>query len=357
MLMEQLLNTPAKWMTTSQDDRDIVLTSRIRLARNIDKTPFPGWATRQERAKIWEQATDAARTLTAMKGAYCFELSNMEQQNKQLLVERHLISRELAARGDSSGVMISKNQQSSIMFNEEDHFRIQAIYPGLQLKRAWTGITKIDSELESKIPYAYNSQLGYLTACPSNLGTGMRASAMLHLPGLIITEQMNKVMQAAHQLNMTIRGLYGEGTEATGNLVQISNQSTLGETEPTIIEQMNRFISDLCHQEWNARKQLLKGAPLTLKDRVGRAFGILTNASILPTKEALGLISFVRLGASLKMLDPGLLKEINSLILELQPAHIQRNQSSQPLTSETRDILRADIVRKYLGRFSLTIND
>ena len=237
--------------------------------------------------------------LNSKKGQSEEYLSELNQQQKQLLVERHLISRELAARSEGCAVLISRNQNASILFNEEDHLRLQYILPGIQLKKAWNAVSKIDSGLEAKLPYAYNTRLGYLTACPTNLGTGMRASVMMHLPGLVISEQMQQVVQAAVQLNITVRGLYGEGTEATGNLFQISNQSTLGDSEEQIVERMTRFTSDLAHQEWNARRKLLQSASLQVKDRVSRAYGLLTNATLLSTQEALGLLSFLRMGASL----------------------------------------------------------
>lgn len=247
MLFDDLLNNPAKWMVESRDEHDIVLTSRIRLARNLTATPFPGWATRQQREETLKLTSGEARQIPVMKGGYYAELSGLTQQQKQLLVERHLISRELAARSEGCAVLISRSQNASILFNEEDHLRLQYILPGIQLKKAWGAISKIDSELEARLPYAYNTRLGYITACPTNLGTGMRASVMMHLPGLVISEQMQQVVQAAAQLNITVRGLYGEGTEATGNLFQISNQSTLGDSEDQIVERMTRFTSDLAH--------------------------------------------------------------------------------------------------------------
>lgn len=349
MLFDELLNHPAKWMVESRDEHDIVLTSRIRIARNLTATPFPGWATRQQRAEILKLSSQEAIQLPAMKGSYYAELSTLNQQQKQLLVERHLISRELAARADGCAVLISRNQNASILFNEEDHLRIQYILPGIQLKKAWNSLSKIDSELEGKLSYAYNTRLGYLTSCPSNLGTGMRASVMMHLPGLVIAEQMQQVVQAAVQLNITVRGLYGEGTEATGNLFQISNQSTLGDSEEQIVERMTRFTSDLAHQEWNARRRLLQSSSLQVKDRVSRAYGLLTNATLLSTQEALGLISFLRMGASLDIFSHQALKHVNKTILNIQPAHLARFSAAEQTTPEDRDQIRASIIRQELA--------
>ena len=349
MLFDDLLTNPAKWMVESKDAHDIALTSRSRLARNLTATPFPGWATRQQRADTLALTSAEARQLPAMKGGYYAELSELNQQQKQLLVERHLISRELAARSEGCAVLISRNQNASILFNEEGHLRLQYILPGIQLKKAWNAVSKIDSGLEAKLPYAYNTRLGYLTACPTNLGTGMRASVMMHLPGLVISEQMQQVVQAAVQLNITVRGLYGEGTEATGNLFQISSQSTLGDSEEQIVERMTRFTSDLAHQEWTARRKLLQSASLQAKDRVSRAYGLLTNATLLSTQEALGLLSFLRMGASLDIFSHQALKHVNKTILNIQPAHLARLSTTEQTSSEDRDQIRADIIRKELS--------
>lgn len=349
MLFDDLLNTPAKWMVESRDEHDIVLTSRIRLARNLTATPFPGWATRQQRADTLAQTSAEARQLAAMKGGYYAELSELDQQKKQLLVERHLISRELAARAEGCAVLVSRTQNASILFNEEDHLRLQYILPGIQLKKAWAAVSKIDSELEDRLPYAYNTRLGYITACPTNLGTGMRASVMMHLPGLVISEQMQQVVQAAVQLNITIRGLYGEGTEATGNLFQISNQSTLGDSEEQIVERMTRFTADLANQEWNARRRLLQASNLQVKDRVSRAYGLLTNATLLSTQEALGLLSFLRMGASLDIFSNQALKHVNKTIMNIQPAHLAHLAPAAQATPEDRDQIRANIIRKELS--------
>ena len=337
MLFDDLLNNPAKWMVESRDEHDIVLTSRIRLARNLTATPFPGWATRQQREETLKLTSGEARQIPVMKGGYYAELSGLTQQQKQLLVERHLISRELAARSEGCAVLISRSQNASILFNEEDHLRLQYILPGIQLKKAWGAISKIDSELEARLPYAYNTRLGYLTACPTNLGTGMRASVMMHLPGLVISEQMQQVVQAAVQLNITVRGLYGEGTEATGD------------SEDQIVERMTRFTSDLAHQEWNARRRLLQASSLQVKDRVSRAYGLLTNATLLSTQEALALLSFLRMGASLDIFSHQALKNVNKTILNIQPAHLARLSTTDQTTPEDRDQIRADIIRKELS--------
>ncbi len=348
MPLNSLLNTPAKWMVEPGDEHDIVLSCRIRLARNLKATPFPGWATRQQRQEILSRTTEVVRSLPALKGGYYAELSELTQHEKQLLVERHLISRELAARAEGCAVLVSGNQNVSILFNEEDHLRLQYILPGIELKKAWTAVSKIDSALEEKLPYAYNRRLGYLTACPSNVGTGMRASVMMHLPGLVIADKIQQVMQAAAKLNITVRGLYGEGSDASGNLFQISNQDTLGESEDKIIGRMTRFAKDLAHQEWNARRALVKTSPLQVKDRIGRSYGLLTHATLMSTQEALALLSFLRMGASVGLFEHPGMAHVNHTVLNLQPAHLALIAGGAQDGGEARDLLRAQLIRNEL---------
>ncbi len=348
MPLDTVLNNPAAWMVEPGDEHDIVLSCRVRLARNLKATPFPGWATRHQRQAILEQSSDAARSLPAMKGGFYAELSELNQHNKQLLVERHLISRELAARAEGCAVLISHNQNVSILFNEEDHLRLQYILPGIQLKKAWAAISKIDSALEEKLPYAYSRRLGYLTACPSNLGTGMRASVMMHLPGLVMAEKLQQVIQAANSLNITVRGLYGEGSDASGNLFQISNQDTLGDSEQKIIDRITRFSADLAHQEWNARRALLKHSPIQVKDRVDRAYGLLTHASLMSTQEGLALLSFLRMGASLGLFEHPGMAHVNYTVLNILPAHLSHIAGHTHESAEARDFLRATLIRNEL---------
>lgn len=349
MLFDDLLNNPAKWMVESRDEHDIVLTSRIRLGAQPDRhplsrlghTPAEG---RNAEAHFRRSAPNPRHEGRLLCGAL---RSYPATETVAGGTPPHFPGTGGASEG--CAVLISRSQNASILFNEEDHLRLQYILPGIQLKKAWGAISKIDSELEARLPYAYNTRLGYLTACPTNLGTGMRASVMMHLPGLVISEQMQQVVQAAAQLNITVRGLYGEGTEATGNLFQISNQSTLGDSEDQIVERMTRFTSDLAHQEWNARRRLLQSSSLQVKDRVSRAYGLLTNATLLSTQEALALLSFLRMGASLDIFSHQALKNVNKTIMNIQPAHLARLSTTDQTTSEHRDQIRADMIRKELS--------
>ncbi|MGC3988456.1 MAG: protein arginine kinase [Chthoniobacteraceae bacterium] len=269
---------------------------------------------------------------------------------KQVLVERHLISREQAQKTYGSAVVMNKRQTLSIMINEEDHLRMQAIRSGLQLKTAYKMIDKVDTSLEDRLDFAFHSHLGYLTACPTNIGTGMRASAMLHLPALVLSEQINQIIQAVNKIGLAVRGLYGEGTEALGNLFQVSNQTTLGDREEEIIGSLSKTIEKIIEHEQNARQVLLQKRIGTLCDNIGRAYGILGHAHSMNSKEALNLLSYMKLGVDLGFFPVECQSAIDELFMETQPAHLQKN-SQQKLAAEERDSLRAAIIRAKLKVF------
>jgi len=246
--------------------------------------------------------------------------------------------------------VMNRKQTLSIMINEEDHLRMQSIRSGLQLKQAFKLIDKVDSELEHKLDFAFHPQLGYLTACPTNVGTGMRASAMVHLPALVLSEQINQVIQAVNKIGLAVRGLYGEGTEALGNLFQVSNQTTLGEKEDDIINRLNKVIEQIIEHEQNARGTLLQKKPTTLLDHVGRGYGILRHAYSMNSKEALNHLSFMKLGIDLGLFPEEWRVPNDELFMETQPAHLQKG-SQQKLAAEERDALRAEIIRVKLAKF------
>ena len=347
MRFATLIKHPADWMTGGEGGHGAVLTSRIRLARNLHRHPFPGWAKRDQRTAALELMRPAVESLAAMKGAFSHELVHLTSVQKQVLVERHLISREHAARGEGSAAVIERRQTFSLMLNEEDHLRMQAIRPGLQLTAAFTALSALDSELESALQFAFDPTLGYLTTCPTNLGTGLRASAMLHLPGLVLSDQIDQVLQAVNKIGLAVRGLYGEGTESLGNLYQISNQSTLGESEETIIRRLERVISQVSNHEQNAREKLLEDDPEMVSDKIGRAYGVLRYAHIIDSKEALNHLSLLRLGGNLGFFPAKTVTLCDSLLMDIQPAHLQLH-SGRKLSPEERDSIRAEIVRSRL---------
>ncbi|MEM0967729.1 MAG: protein arginine kinase [Verrucomicrobiota bacterium] len=337
-------------MNTAGPQSDIVVTSRIRLARNVAGYSFPGWSKKSERADLLENLRPHIEELTEMGDPFSKELKQLDAIKKQFLVERHLISREHAAKSVGSAAIINAPQTLSIMVNEEDHLRMQAILPGLQLVEAYDFLDAVDSKLENHVSYAYDNRWGYLTACPTNLGTGMRASAMLHLPALVLDEQINQVIQAVNKIGLAVRGLYGEGTEALANLFQVSNQSTLGESEPDIITKLGKVISQMIEHEQNARNKLLEEKAHVLFDHISRAYAILRHAHILPSKEALNHLSMLRLGIDLGFFAKEEQKLIDVLLMEIQPAHLQI-EARRKLGAEDRDQIRAEIMRRRLKTF------
>ncbi len=347
MRFSTLLKHPADWMTGEAEGNGVVLTSRVRLARNLRREPFPGWATKERRVSVLERVKPEVEGLPEMKDGFSQELDGLSSLQKQVLVERHLISREQAARGEGSAAIVNRKQALSLMINEEDHLRMQAIRPGLALTEAFQLVSGIDMKLESSLEFAFDHELGYLSACPTNLGTGMRASAMLHLPGLVLSDQIGQVLQAVGKLQLAVRGFFGEGTESLGNLFQISNQSTLGESEETIIRRLERVIEQVASHERSARQKLLEDDPEMVFDRVGRAYGALRHAHIIASKEALNLLSLLRLGAELKFFPPATVSACDSLLMEIQPAHLQLH-AGKKLTPEQRDAIRAEIIRTRL---------
>lgn len=347
MRFATLIKNPADWMKGAGPHSDVVMTSRVRLARNLRGYPFPGFSQERQRIELLERARPVVEDLPEMRDGYSEDYTDLSKIRKQVLVERHLVSREHAARSSGCAVVVDRKQSISIMINEEDHFRIQGIRPGLNLTSAFEVVDRVDTELESALPYAFDPKLGYLTACPTNLGTGMRASVMLHLPALVLTEQINPVIKAIGKIGLAVRGLYGEGTEALGNLFQISNQHTLGEAEPEIIAQIEKVIEGVVRSEVTARAKLKEDHQTMLRDQIGRAFAILRYAHILTSKEALNLLSMLRLGADLDLVGNCDRSLIDMLLLEIQPAHLQLN-AARELSPEERDSMRADLTRTRL---------
>ena len=351
MNLHEFLVSPAETAQRHGPHDRIVMSSRVRLARNVRGAAFPGWAKKPERVKILEMIRPAVESLPEMKGAFSEAMDNLGALDKQILVERHLISREHAAKSSGSGLVLNREESFCVMINEEDHLRMQALRPGLQLRQAWGAIDHLDSELEKKLDYAFDNELGYLTACPTNLGTGIRVSAMLHLPGLVLGEQINPIIQSVNKLGLAVRGLYGEGTEALGNVFQVSNQMTLGETETTIVERLEKVLAQIIEHEENARQTLLEKKPKVVFNHIGRAYGILANAHSISSKETMNLLSLMRLGVDMGLFPGAERSLVDELFILTQPAHLQK-QFSDKLSAEERDLLRADMVRERLKNVS-----
>jgi protein arginine kinase len=350
MKFANVTSNTGEWLRGEGPHHQIVISSRVRLARNLRNRPFPGWAKKAERTSILELVKARVEELPEMQDAFSELLQELSPLEKQVLVERHLISREHAAKGAGSAVVMNRRQTLSVMINEEDHLRMQAIRSGLQLKQAFKLVDKIDTALENQLEFAYDPRLGYLTACPTNVGTGMRASAMLHLPGLVLSELINQVIQAVSKIGLAVRGLYGEGTEAMGNLFQISNQTTLGDKEEDIINRLTKVVETIIGKEHDARQVLIQKKSNTLWDQIGRAYGVLTYAHAMTSKEALNLLSIIKLGVDLGAFPEDRRLPIDELFIDTQPAHLQKS-SQQKLNAEERDHLRAQIIRERLKLF------
>ncbi|HUF62755.1 MAG TPA: ATP--guanido phosphotransferase [Verrucomicrobiales bacterium] len=343
----ELMGRHAEWMVAKGPSSDIVVTSRVRLARNLTGHPFPGWAARSANAESLEKLLPAVEALPGLSPGLSCELAGLGRLEKRVLVERHLISREHASRSVGSAVVINASQSLSVMVNEEDHLRLQAMLPGLDLEGALQRVLHLDEALERTLQFAYDPELGYLTACPSNLGTGLRASAMLHLPGLMLTEDMEKVVQAMNQLGVAVRGLYGEGSDALGNLFQVSNQRTLGKAEKDTVQTLDRLVREIIGLELLARLRLLEEKRAGLCNQIGRAYGILRFAHRISSTETLGGLSHLRLASDLGFfgLDESAL--VDALMMEIQPAHVQWTLGEK-LPEERRDEARAEILRGRL---------
>jgi protein arginine kinase len=351
MTIASLLDSHSELTDSAASKSAIVLMTRIRLARNLAGTPFPGWAKPAQRDEIFDRCRGAISSTTAMKRCFNLPISELTDLEKQILVERHLISRELSGAKTGAGVVISKDQAISVMVNEEDHLRIQVLRAGFQLKKAWNAIDDFDSSLEEQLDFAFSPTLGYLTACPTNLGTGMRASAMMHLPALVISNQMEKVVRAVNQLGMVVRGLFGEGSDASGSIFQISNQTTLGESEDEIIKRLTSVLQSIIEHELNAREKLLEADAPKLLDKVGRAYGILQNSHVLSSSEAMNLLSLIRLGVDLGAFPEGTRSVVDRLFIEAQPGHLQHSQKGE-FDPAQRDVLRAARLRSEFANFS-----
>ena len=350
MKFANVMSTAGEWLRGEGPHHQIVISSRVRLARNLRNRAFPGWGKKPARIEVLELIRPRVEELPEMQDSFSEVLQDLSALEKQVLVERHLISREHAAKGVGSAVVMNRRQTLSIMINEEDHLRMQSIRSGLQLKQAFKLVDKVDSALEGKLEFAYDNKLGYLTACPTNVGTGMRASAMLHLPGLVLSELINQVIQAVSKIGLAVRGLYGEGTEAMGNLFQISNQTTLGEKEEEIISRLSKVIETIIEKEHDARQVLIQKRSNTLWDQIGRAYGVLTYAHAMSSKEALNLLSIMKLGVDLGAFPEDRRLPIDELFIDTQPAHLQKS-SQRKLNAEERDHLRAQIIRERLKVF------
>jgi protein arginine kinase len=349
MKLSDLTNHAGEWLRGSGPMSEIVISSRIRLARNVSGFPFLARCSRAERQAQESRTRQVILDSHLAAETLYVDLDAAPQVDRDLLVERHLISKPHASAEGARGVAIGENETISIMTNEEDHLRIQVLRSGLQLEEAWEQINQIDDQLESKLDFAFHPRFGYLTACPTNVGTGIRVSVMLHLPALKLTGEIEKVFRAAKDMRLAVRGLYGEGTEATGDFYQISNQTTLGKSEDEIIGDFKHVvIPKIIDYEHHARRTLLNDRTVALDDKVHRALGALRTARLMTSEEVLFLLSHLRMGVNLGRIKEIDIKTINELFLLTQPAHLQKMQGRK-LEGDVRRAARADYVRHRLN--------
>jgi len=346
--LDHLLKQTSEWLRGVGPASDIVMSSRIRLARNLEKLPFATRANDESQAEVLRIVREGAKKAMSFQQSLVLNMSDLDEVDRLFLVERHLISRDHASFPDHRAVVIGHGEALSVMVNEEDHLRIQALQSGLNLRDAWGMIDTIDDELSEVLPFAYSTDWGYLTCCLTNTGTGMRASVMCHLPALVINKQINKVLHAISKLGLTARGLYGEGTEALGNFFQISNQVALGRTEEELVESIERILKQVVEHEQSAREALMTNNRLQLEDRIWRAYGILSHAQTISSNETLDLLSALRLGVDLGLMKQVDRASVNELLIGSQPAHLQKLQGSK-LSTEERDAKRAALIRRRLG--------
>jgi protein arginine kinase len=347
--LNDLARNSGEWLRGTGPESDIVISSRIRLARNLAEFPFISRASPQDRAQIERIMRECILNTNTSGDLFYLAVDELEGVDRQFLVERHLISREHAESQGRRAVAIDRAEKFSLMINEEDHLRMQVLQSGLNLQGVWEQISRIDDSIEQKVTYAFHDKLGYLTACPTNVGTGMRVSVMLHLPALVITRQIDKVFRSLQKISLAVRGLFGEGSQAMGDFYQISNQITLGRSETELVQQVSDIVPVIIDYERQARQFLIKESQENLHDRVSRAYGILRTAQTISSEETMHLLSSVRMGVNLGLIQDLQIAHINELFIHTQPAHLQKMAGNE-LGSADRNIERARYLRQYLNR-------
>jgi protein arginine kinase len=343
-----LFSTTSPWLMGEGPHAEMVLSTRIRLARNLRDVPFTHRAREEQLQGVLASVTSAAQQSPSLRDGLLLRMSECSPIERQVLVERHLVSHELGDGARPRGILVAPDQRLSLMINEEDHLRLQALTPGFQLAEAWSLADRGDDELDPSLEFAFSEEIGYLTSCPTNAGTGLRASVLIHLPALVLLEEIQRVLKSVMQVGLNVRGLYGEHSEVMGNLFQISNQTTLGRSERDSIESLERVTRQIIETEERARERMLRDARVQIEDKVWRAYGTLRFCRSIHAREVINLCSAVRLGVAMGL--PGLcpLRTLNELLVLTQPAHLQRSHGGE-LTPAERNIVRADLVRERLA--------
>lgn len=340
------------WISGDGPHADIILSTRIRLARNLEGYAFRETITAPQQELVTEDVLEAYEVAKPDLGDtphQFLRLVAMPDNDLTLLLERHLVSREMVKTKETAALLVGDEGRLSILLNEEDHVRIQVLTPGLQLDDCWGIAARTERVLRSRLKFAYHHRFGFLTSCPTNTGTGLRASVLIHLPGLVLTREIHKVLQGLSQIGLTFRGLYGEGSDVIGNYFQLSNQTTLGKSEEELIDHLGQITGQVIEYEENARQVLARDALDEIEDKVWRAYGLLTCARSMPFDEMMNLLSAVRLGVSMKLLPDIGVDTLNELLLWTQTAHLQKS-AGRSLSKREREVERARLIREILER-------
>lgn len=352
--LHTLPNHGLGWLDASGEHAGVVLSTRIRLARNLQGHAFGPRARVNDREAVLEQIRRAMDKVELLTGSTLLALPDLDHRSRGMLLERRLASRELL--GDvkvgpsrATAVLLAAQDPLSVMVNEEDHLRLQGLVSGLRLKEAWDQVDRLDEELGQELPFAYHHEFGFLTSCPTNVGSGLRASVLVHLPGLVLTKEIGKVLQGLGQVGLTFRGLYGEGSEVVGNFFQLSNQTTLGKSEEELVEHLDKIVRQVIQYEDQARQVLLRDAPQVTEDKIWRAYGLLQYARSLPFEELMNLLSGIRLGVGLKLLPELRVYTLNKLMIFTQTAHLEQ-AAGRDLSPGECDAHRAAYVRSVLSK-------
>ncbi|MGH7500161.1 MAG: protein arginine kinase [Longimicrobiales bacterium] len=340
------------WLEASGPHADIVLSTRVRLARNLQGHAYAGRVRDAEREQIFDEVRQAFGG-TIAKDAIALDLNALTPLSRRVLLERHLISRELAGEAEhaparGSGLLFGPRDAIGVMVNEEDHLRLQALFSGLRLRDAYRRVDRLDEELGNVLSFAYHQEFGFLTTCPTNVGTGLRASILIHLPGLVLTKEIGRILQGIAQVGLTFRGLYGEGSEVVGNFFQISNQTTLGKSEEDLVEHLDKIVGQVIQYELRARRVLMRDAPAVIEDKIWRAYGLLRYARSLSFDEVMNLLSGVRLGVSMNLLSGLRVYSLNKIMIYAQNAHLEQ-VAGRALSESEADLHRAAYVRRILA--------
>jgi protein arginine kinase len=346
--VDHLVGKPSQWLSEVGESSDLVLSTRVRLARNLREFPFTLRSSEEQLGLVVSRVVSACQSLPSLDGGRFMSMVELPELDRQFLAERHLISREMVSEVRPAGLYLAEGESAAVMVNEEDHLRLTSVVSGFELDRAWEGVRQVEEGLDSVLDFAYSEDLGYLTTCPTNVGTGMRMSVFIHLPSLVLTKKIRQVLRGISQVGLAVRGFYGEGSEILGNFFQISNQNTLGLSERETIEKLEKVTGQVIEAETRARRILLKEAQLQIEDKVYRAYGTLERARMLTAQEVINLVSAVRFGVATGIGLRVDLTTLNQLLVLTQPAHLQK-MAGRKMSESERSVARAELVRERLA--------